>query len=232
MPPRRPSASTPARSAATTRCRRSRSTSCWCAWRSAGPHRGAAEGRRPVRLRPRRRRGGDARRLRRPVRGGAGRHRRLRRGRVRRDTRSPTADYAQRLRVRRRLPQGRQHRSRLGRSGAAAPDRGHLHGPAWTAACSADRLIAHGLPGDTPAAIVQQGTTPQQRVVTGTLATLPALAEAAQLKPPTLIIIGRRGATAGEAGLVRGRLTRRVDRIPALTAGTTPCPLRSACGPG
>ncbi len=54
-----------------------------------------------------------------------------------------------------------------------------------------DRLIAHGLPGDTPAAIVQQGTTPQQRVVTGTLATLPALAEAAQLKPPTLIIIGR-----------------------------------------
>lgn len=53
-----------------------------------------------------------------------------------------------------------------------------------------EKLIAHGLPADTPAAIVQQGTTPQQRVVTGTLASLPRLAEEARLKPPTLIIIG------------------------------------------
>lgn len=53
------------------------------------------------------------------------------------------------------------------------------------------KLIAHGLAPETPAAIVQQGTTPQQRVVTATLATLPALAEAARLKPPTLIIVGQ-----------------------------------------
>jgi len=53
------------------------------------------------------------------------------------------------------------------------------------------KLIAHGLAPETPAAIVQQGTTPQQRVVTGTLATLPALAESARLKPPTLIIVGQ-----------------------------------------
>lgn len=52
------------------------------------------------------------------------------------------------------------------------------------------QLVAHGLPQDWPAAIVQQGTTPDQRTVTGTLATLPALAEAAQLKAPTLIIVG------------------------------------------
>jgi siroheme synthase len=51
-------------------------------------------------------------------------------------------------------------------------------------------LITHGLPADWPAAIVQQGTTPNQRTVTGTLATLPALAQAAQLKAPTLIIVG------------------------------------------
>ena len=43
---------------------------------------------------------------------------------------------------------------------------------------------------DTPAAIVQQGTTPNQRVVTATLSTLPDVAEQAQLKPPTLIIVG------------------------------------------
>ena len=51
-------------------------------------------------------------------------------------------------------------------------------------------LVAHGLPITTPAAIVQQGTTYQQKVVTGTLATLPALAENAHMKPPTLIIVG------------------------------------------
>ena len=51
-------------------------------------------------------------------------------------------------------------------------------------------LAAHGLAAATPAAIVQRGTTPDQRTVVGTLATLPQLALAAQLKPPTLIIIG------------------------------------------
>jgi len=51
-------------------------------------------------------------------------------------------------------------------------------------------LIVHGLSSSTPAAIVQQGTTPNQRVVTGTLETLPALALEANLKPPTLIIVG------------------------------------------
>jgi uroporphyrin-III C-methyltransferase/precorrin-2 dehydrogenase/sirohydrochlorin ferrochelatase len=52
------------------------------------------------------------------------------------------------------------------------------------------QLIAHGLAAATPAAIVQQGTTDNQRVVTGTLQTLPALAAQAQLTPPTLIIVG------------------------------------------
>jgi uroporphyrin-III C-methyltransferase/precorrin-2 dehydrogenase/sirohydrochlorin ferrochelatase len=52
------------------------------------------------------------------------------------------------------------------------------------------QLVAHGLPDNTPAAIVQQGTTPNQRVVTGTLQTLPSLAEQARLKAPTMIIVG------------------------------------------
>ena len=51
-------------------------------------------------------------------------------------------------------------------------------------------LVAHGLPDATPAAIVQQGTTNRQRVLIGTLATLPQLAQDAQLRPPTLIIVG------------------------------------------
>ncbi len=52
-------------------------------------------------------------------------------------------------------------------------------------------LVAHGLPDATPAAIVQQGTTHRQRVLIGTLASLPQLAQDAQLKPPTLIIVGQ-----------------------------------------
>ena len=52
------------------------------------------------------------------------------------------------------------------------------------------KLIEHGQPPDHPAAVVQQGTAPTQRVVTGTLATLPGLAERARLHGPTLIIVG------------------------------------------
>ncbi len=52
------------------------------------------------------------------------------------------------------------------------------------------QLIAHGLHSTTPAAIVQQGTTDNQRIVIGSLDTLPSLALNAHIVPPTLIIIG------------------------------------------
>lgn len=52
------------------------------------------------------------------------------------------------------------------------------------------KLMQHGLPGSTPAAIVQKGTRPDQRVVCGTLDSLPTNAEVATLHAPTLIIIG------------------------------------------
>lgn len=53
-----------------------------------------------------------------------------------------------------------------------------------------EELVKHGMPDTTPIAIVQQGTTQNQRVVTGTLATLPGMAAIEQLHAPTLIIIG------------------------------------------
>lgn len=52
------------------------------------------------------------------------------------------------------------------------------------------KLVEHGLPADWPAAIVQHGTTANQRTVTGTLTTLPRLAAEAGLQAPTLIIVG------------------------------------------
>ena len=50
-------------------------------------------------------------------------------------------------------------------------------------------MLVSGVLG-TGAAVVQQGTTRAQRVVCGTLATLPLSAVTAGLKPPTLIIVG------------------------------------------
>jgi uroporphyrin-III C-methyltransferase / precorrin-2 dehydrogenase / sirohydrochlorin ferrochelatase len=52
------------------------------------------------------------------------------------------------------------------------------------------QLIAHGEKRSMPAAIVQQGTAATQRVITGTLGTLPKLAAAAELHGPTLTIVG------------------------------------------
>ena len=51
-------------------------------------------------------------------------------------------------------------------------------------------LVAHGLPGTTPVALVQQGTTRNQRVYIETLASLQDLTERVELKPPTIIIVG------------------------------------------
>jgi len=52
------------------------------------------------------------------------------------------------------------------------------------------QLQAHGLAGDTPAAIIERATLPDQRTVVGTLATLPDLARRHDVRAPALIMIG------------------------------------------
>ncbi|MBI5040289.1 MAG: uroporphyrinogen-III C-methyltransferase [Gammaproteobacteria bacterium] len=52
------------------------------------------------------------------------------------------------------------------------------------------QLIAHGMAPDMPAALVEQGTTRNQRVHIGTVASLPALVAESGVRAPTLTIIG------------------------------------------
>ena len=51
-------------------------------------------------------------------------------------------------------------------------------------------LIAHGRGPDTPIALIQQGTTSNQKVLIGTLTSMPGLVENTEIKPPTLLIVG------------------------------------------
>ncbi|XXF06796.1 uroporphyrinogen-III C-methyltransferase [Pseudomonas sp. D2-3] len=52
------------------------------------------------------------------------------------------------------------------------------------------QLVAHGRAASTPAALIQQGTTENQRVFTGTLANLPDLVAQHEVHAPTLVIVG------------------------------------------
>lgn len=52
-------------------------------------------------------------------------------------------------------------------------------------------LTAHGVSPDMPIALVQQGTTENQKVFTGTLSNIEEIVEREKPKPPTLIIVGR-----------------------------------------
>lgn len=51
-------------------------------------------------------------------------------------------------------------------------------------------LIAAGRDPQTPVAMVQNGTLPTQRTVTGTLATIPEIAVAAGIEPPAVTVVG------------------------------------------
>lgn len=53
-----------------------------------------------------------------------------------------------------------------------------------------EQLMAHGRAPDTPIAIIQQGTTANQKVVTATLATMVSTLKQHPVQAPTLIIVG------------------------------------------
>ena len=100
-------------------------------------------------------------------------------------------------------------------------------------------LMAGGRPGDQPAAAVQWGTTPRQRSVVATLATLAERVEAAALGPPAVVVVGAVAALApalAEAGArplsgrrvvvtrARAQASELSERLRALGAGVTELP--------
>ena len=72
------------------------------------------------------------------------------------------------------------------------------------------RLRSAGAAADHPAAIIERATLPEERVVSGTLATLEALAREARIAAPALLIIGEVAAFA--------RVRREVRSIAAQTS--------------
>ena len=52
------------------------------------------------------------------------------------------------------------------------------------------QLIHFGQTATMPAALIERGTLSEQRVICGTLATLPGLANRQRVRPPTLLIVG------------------------------------------
>jgi uroporphyrinogen III methyltransferase/synthase len=53
-----------------------------------------------------------------------------------------------------------------------------------------ERLVGHGRATDTPAAVVQWGTKPEQQTVIGTLDTIIGLVEERRLGPPAILVVG------------------------------------------
>lgn len=76
-------------------------------------------------------------------------------------------------------------------------------------------LLDHGMPPDTPAATVADGTLAQQRVVRGQLATIAEDAVAAGIKPPAVTIIG------AVAAMDASGLSSVTDPVEAAVCGAT-----------
>ena len=63
---------------------------------------------------------------------------------------------------------------------------------------------ASGAAADHPAALIERATLPEERVISGTLATLEALAREAKIAAPALLIVGEVAAFARVRRAVSG----------------------------
>ncbi len=88
-------------------------------------------------------------------------------------------------------------------------------------------LLRNGKEGSTPAAVIESGTVPAQRVIEGTLATIASRAQDREIRPPALLVVG---AVVGRRGdlswydslpLFRQRIvvTRPIDEAVRIAPG-------------
>src|SRR6204780_2408767 len=66
-------------------------------------------------------------------------------------------------------------------------------------------LIAAGRPGSQPAAVIERGTLPGQRSVTGTLETIAGAAHGEGVRPPSITVVGAVAALAQELAWLEPR---------------------------
>ena len=96
-----------------------------------------------------------------------------------------------------------------------------------------ERLMAHGAPPDRPAALIAQGTLPDQRVVAATLAGIAGAARTAALQSPALLIVGDVAALHAELAwfdvdAAGGPVRERLDRwLPGSETSASPKPRSS-----
>jgi uroporphyrinogen III methyltransferase/synthase len=85
------------------------------------------------------------------------------------------------------------------------------------------RLIDGGRPESEPAAVIQSGTLPQQRVVLGTLATIASVAVAEKVRPPAIALFGEVAALRPQLAWFESRplagVTVAVTRARAQSSG-------------
>ena len=65
------------------------------------------------------------------------------------------------------------------------------------------QLIAHGMRKDMPVALIERGTTPEQKVYTASLSKLPDLINNEEIHAPTLMIVGEVVSLRGKLGWYR-----------------------------
>jgi uroporphyrin-III C-methyltransferase len=86
----------------------------------------------------------------------------------------------------------------------------------------ADKLMEHGKSPDTPAAMVQMAFWHDEHVVVGTLKTIAADVEAAQVKPPATLVVGRVVDLRERIGSSQRELRRRADGSPRFEPAPPP----------
>jgi uroporphyrin-III C-methyltransferase/precorrin-2 dehydrogenase/sirohydrochlorin ferrochelatase len=67
----------------------------------------------------------------------------------------------------------------------------------------ADALLAGGRPADTPAVVIQDGTNPDERVLTATLGTVASVVAGERVRPPAIIVVGPVVALRSQGALAR-----------------------------